>query len=93
MLESCYTDCAAAESAVTRKPFIGKHKAERHDYVGRECTVHKGSPLAKSIVGQIYSVLSGRLSAAELWGWVSSNPARSLAVPTEATRVRSPKLS
>lgn len=81
-LESFYTELRRCRTRCDGKPFIEKHKTDdEHDCVEQECEAHKCNPLARSTVRQIHSVLSGTLSAAERWGWINSNPARSARRP------------
>jgi integrase len=76
-LESFYSELRRCRIRCDGTPFIEKHKAEGdHDCVKAKCKVHKCDPLAASTVRQIHSIISGALSTAERWGWISDNPAR-----------------
>lgn len=75
-LESFYSELRRCRIHCDDKPFIEKHtKADEHDCVAEDCKPHTCKPLAQSTVRQIHSVISGALSAAERWGWISTNPA------------------
>lgn len=57
-------------------PFY-EHKAKGdHDCVAKKCGPHKCNPLAGSTVRQLHSIISGAMSAAVRWDWVSTNPAK-----------------
>lgn len=76
-LESFYSELRRCRFLCDGKPSIEKHaKESAHDCVKEKCKAHKCKPLAASTVRQIHSVISGTLSAAERWGWISTNPAR-----------------
>jgi integrase len=75
-LEKYYAELRRCRIRCDDKPFI-EHKAEGdHDCVELKCAPHKCNPLAASTVRQIHSIMSGALSAAVRWEWVSSNPAK-----------------
>lgn len=75
-LETFYAELRRCRIRCDRKPFI-EHKAKgEHDCKAKECGPHKCNPLAVSTVRQIHSVISGAMSAAVRWDWVSTNPAK-----------------
>jgi integrase len=75
-LESFYTELRRCRVRCDGKPFIEKHKTkEAHDCATDKCKAHECKPLARSTVRQIHSVISGTLSAAQRWGWITANPA------------------
>jgi len=47
------------------------------------CRPHECRPLSASSIRQIHSILSGTLSLAERWGWISVNPARAAKRPKQ----------
>lgn len=54
-----------------------KHRStSKHDCAAEGCRLHVCRPMAASTVRQIHSIISGTLSAATRWDWISSNPAR-----------------
>lgn len=76
-LESFYTELRRCRIHCDGKPFVEKHeKSEDHDCLAEGCKPHKCRPLAASTIRQIHSVISGTMSAAERWGWITTNPAR-----------------
>jgi integrase len=75
-LEKFYAELRRCRIRCDGTPFI-VHKAEgEHDCKAEKCAPHKCDPLAVSTVRQIHSVISGAISAAVRWEWVSSNPAK-----------------
>jgi integrase len=75
-LEKLYAELRRCRARCDGKPFV-EHKAEsEHDCATEQCEPHKCNPLAVSTVRQIHSVISGAMSAAVRWEWVSSNPAK-----------------
>jgi integrase len=76
MLESFYTELRRCRTRCDRKPFTEHKKASEHDCSKEKCKAHECNPMAASTVRQIHSIISGALSAAERWGWITSNPAR-----------------
>lgn len=75
-LETFYAELRRCRTRCDRKPFI-EHKAEgEHSCKEMKCAPHKCNPLAVSTVRQIHSVISGAMSAAVRWEWVSTNPAK-----------------
>ncbi|MGQ0466896.1 MAG: tyrosine-type recombinase/integrase [Sporichthyaceae bacterium] len=76
---------------------IGKHECKevRHTRVRKhdcsaakcrllECQPHVCRPMSPSTVRQIHSVISGALSSAVRWDWISSNPASVAKKPRQA---------
>jgi integrase len=76
-------------SAVRRRAAIDKHGAEgEHDCVVTGCRPHVCKPMAASTVRQVHSIISGALTAAVRWDWISANPARIAQKP----RAKAPEL-
>lgn len=78
LLESFYSELRRCRNRQCKgKPFIEKHaKDEEHNCKTEECKAHACKPLSASTIRQIHSILSGTLSSAERWGWITTNPAR-----------------
>lgn len=75
-LETFYAELRRCRTRCDRRPFV-EHKAEgEHDCKVKKCGPHECNPLAVSTVRQIHSVISGAMSAAVRWEWVSTNPAK-----------------
>jgi integrase len=76
MLETLYSELRRCRVRCDGKPFV-EHRAEgEHDCVKKKCRAHECNPLAASTVRQIHSIMSGALSAAVRWEWITANPAR-----------------
>lgn len=76
-LETLYQELRRCRVRCDGKPFIERHKSdEAHDCAALECKPHVCRPMAASTVRQIHSIISGTLSAAVRWEWISTNPAR-----------------
>jgi integrase len=66
------------------KPFIEEHKVEgSHDCAKAQCRAHVCAPYAASSIRQIHAILSGALSAAVRWGWISYNPMSAVKPPSK----------
>jgi integrase len=75
-LEKLYAELRRCRTRCDGKPFV-VHKVEGdHDCAKLACAPHKCSPLAASTVRQIHAIMSGALSAAVRWEWVSTNVAK-----------------
>ena len=76
-LETLYSELRRCRARCDGRPRIERHKADgEHDCVARRCVPHVCKPMAASTVRQIHSIISGALSAAVRWDWISSNPSR-----------------
>jgi integrase len=76
-LETLYSELRRCRARCDGRPYIEKHKADgEHDCVKSKCVPHACRPMAASTVRQIHSIISGALTAAVRWDWISSNPSR-----------------
>jgi integrase len=76
-LERFYGELRRCRTRCDGRPGIEKHSTDgEHDCVVSRCVPHVCRPMAASTVRQIHSIVSGALTAAERWGWISSNPGR-----------------
>jgi integrase len=76
-LETLYSELRRCRARCDGRPQIERHKADgEHDCVVLRCVPHACKPMAASTVRQIHSIISGALSAAVRWDWISSNPSR-----------------
>jgi integrase len=83
-LETFYARLRRCRHLCSGKKFIAEHKAEGpHDCSKVQCPPHVCKPYAASSVRQIHAILSGAMSAAVRWGWISYNPMRSVKPPTK----------
>jgi integrase len=81
-LETFYARLRRCRHLCPGKPFIEKHHAGgSHDCATVKCQVHVCAPYAASSVRQIHAILSGAMSAAVRWGWISYNPMPSVKPP------------
>jgi integrase len=81
ILENFYADLRRCRTRCDGKPFI-EHKAKaEHDCAEEKCKAHTCRPMAAATVRQIHTIISGTMSAAERWEWITSNPARSAKQP------------
>lgn len=70
-------NCVNAELVAVVTGSSKKHRStSKHDCAAEGCRLHVCRPMAASTVRQIHSIISGTLSAATRWDWISSNPAR-----------------
>jgi integrase len=75
-LEAFYAELRRCRARCRGDRFVEKHRSGDHDCAAEECRPHVCRPMAASTVRQIHSIISGTLSAATRWDWISSNPAR-----------------
>jgi integrase len=75
-LEKFYAELRRCRTRCDGTPFIEHRTTADHDCTTEKCTPHKCNPLAASTVRQIHAVISGALSAAVRWEWLSTNPAK-----------------
>jgi integrase len=81
-LETFYARLRRCRHLCPGKPFIDKHHtSDPHDCAAVKCQVHVCAPYAASSVRQIHAILSGAMSAAVRWGWISYNPMPSVKPP------------
>jgi integrase len=77
VLETFYSELRRCRRRCDGRPFVERHKVDgEHDCAASGCVVHVCRPMAGSTVRQIHSIISGALTAAVRWDWISSNPAR-----------------
>jgi integrase len=75
-LEKFYAELRRCRTRCKGTPFI-EHRAQGdHDCKTAKCAPHDCNPLAASTVRQIHAVISGALSAAVRWEYLSANPAK-----------------
>jgi integrase len=74
-LEKLYAELRRCRIRCDGKPFIEHTASGPHDCQAKKCAPHECDPLAASTVRQIHAVISGALSAAVRWEWLSANPA------------------
>jgi integrase len=83
-LETFYARLRRCRRLCSGKPLIEEHKAEgSHDCAAVKCRAHVCEPYAASSIRQIHAILSGALSAAVRWGWISYNPMPSVKPPAK----------
>jgi integrase len=58
-----------------------EHRTPRPHTCDQRCAEHVCTPLAVSSIRQCHAVLSGALSAAKRWGWITVNPLESAQRP------------
>lgn len=83
-LETFYARLRCCRHLCSGKPFVEEHKVEGpHDCVTAECQVHLCKPYAASSIRPIHAILSGSLSAAVRWRWISYNPMPAVKPPAK----------
>lgn len=75
-LETFYAVLRRCRTRCDGNPFVEHKTEDEHDCKAEKCAPHECNPLAVSTVRQIHSVISGAMSAAVRWEWVSTNPAK-----------------
>ncbi len=76
-LETLYAELRRCRTRCDGRPHIERHQDDgEHDCAVTRCVPHVCVPMASSTVRQIHSIISGTLSAAVRWDWITSNPAR-----------------
>jgi integrase len=75
-LEKFYAELRRCRTRCDGRPFVEHRSQDDHNCSTAGCRPHKCQPLAVSTVRQIHSIISGAMSAAVRWEWVSTNPAR-----------------
>jgi integrase len=61
------------------------HDCAKSKCVVKECPQHQCKPLGNSTILKIHYMISGALSAAQRWEWISSNPAEVTKKPRQPT--------
>ncbi|MBB5909117.1 tyrosine-type recombinase/integrase [Actinoalloteichus hymeniacidonis] len=93
-LESFYTELRRCRTRCDRNPFIEKHATRaEHDCGTAGCRVHVCKPMAASTVRQMHAIISGTLTAAVRWDWITANPARIARRPKQKTPEPDPPTS
>jgi integrase len=83
-LESLYGRLRKCKGLCAGKPFVERHAQEgKHDCEAAGCARHVCKPYAASSVRSIHAILSGAMSAAVRWGWLSYNPMPSVKLPAK----------
>jgi integrase len=78
--EQLYAELRVCRRRCHGREFVEHRTPRRHDCDER-CAKHVCKPLALSSVRQCHAVLSGALSAAKRWGWITVNPLDGAARP------------
>jgi integrase len=71
--EQLYAELRVCRRRCHGRVFVEHRTPRPHDCDDR-CASHACTPLAPSTVRQCHAVLSGALSAAKRWGWITVNP-------------------
>jgi len=71
--EQLYAELRVCRRRCHGRTFV-EHRTPRPHSCDERCTPHACKPLALSSVRQCHAVLSGALSAAKRWGWITVNP-------------------
>lgn len=82
-LESFYGDLRRCRQRCDGKPFIEHRVSGDHDCGEHRCEAHECKPYSASSVRSVHAIISGALSAAARWGWISYNPAPAVRLPTK----------
>jgi integrase len=81
-LERFYAQLRRCRQRCAGRPFVEAHVVEgRHDCRIAQCRWHECRPYAASSVRSLHGIISGALTAAVRWGWLSSHPAASVRKP------------
>ncbi len=70
-----------------------EHRTSQPVTCDARCSPHGCKPLALSSVRQCHAVLSGALSAAKRWGWITVNPLDAAQRPAHADAAAGPAVS
>ncbi len=82
-LETFYAELRRCRARCAGGPSV-EHRVEgEHDCVSAKCCLHECRPMAASTVRQIHAVISGALSTAVRWDWITTNPARGAQRPKQ----------
>jgi integrase len=71
--EQLYAELRTCRRRCHGRTFV-EHRTPRSHTCDERCAPHMCKPLALSSVRQCHAVLSGALSAAQRWGWITVNP-------------------
>jgi integrase len=71
--EQLYAELRTCRRRCHGRTFV-EHRTPRPHTCDERCKPHACKPLALSSVRQCHAVLSGALSAAKRWGWITVNP-------------------
>jgi integrase len=71
--EQLYAELRVCRRRCHGRSFV-EHRTPRPHVCDERCKPHACKPLALSSVRQCHAVLSGALSAAKRWGWITVNP-------------------
>ncbi|MBV8542396.1 MAG: hypothetical protein JO115_24410 [Pseudonocardiales bacterium] len=71
--EQLYAELRVCRRRCHGRAFV-EHRTPRPHTCDKRCAAHVCKPLAASSVRQCHAVLSGALSAAKRWGWITVNP-------------------
>ncbi|MGH3924658.1 MAG: tyrosine-type recombinase/integrase [Pseudonocardiaceae bacterium] len=71
--EQLYAELRTCRRRCHGRAFV-EHRTPRPHTCDERCAPHLCKPLAVSSVRQCHAVLSGALSAAKRWGWITVNP-------------------
>jgi integrase len=82
-LEKFYGRLRRCQKPCDGRPFV-EHKVDgEHDCARRKCKQHECKPYSASSVRSAHAIISGALSAANRWGWISFNPASAAKLPAK----------
>lgn len=82
-LETFYAELRRCRIRCNGRPTVAHRVAGEHSCDATHCAPHVCKPMAASTVRQVHAVISGALSAAVRWGWLTSNPARGAQRPRQ----------
>jgi integrase len=82
-LETFYAELRRCRSLCDGRPSVVHRASGEHDCAEARCAPHVCKPMAASTVRQVHAVLSGALSAAVRWDWLTTNPARGAQRPRQ----------
>jgi integrase len=71
--EQLYAELRTCRQRCKGRTFV-EHRTPRPHECDERCAEHRCKPLAASSIRQVHAVLSGALSAAKRWGWITVNP-------------------
>ncbi|MEV6603881.1 site-specific integrase [Kutzneria sp. NPDC051319] len=81
VLENFYAELRQCRIRCKGKAFIVHKTEHEHDCTADGCKAHLCRPMAAATVRQIHTIISGTMSTAERWQWITSNPARTAKQP------------
>lgn len=83
MLETLYAELRRCRARCGGRSFVVHQVEGQHDCDPSGCHPHVCRPMAASTVRQVHAVISGALSAAVRWDWITTNPARGAQRPRQ----------